>query len=554
MADLETIERALRNADAAGDVEAARALASEYQRITRQPMAEVGEAPPPGIPTSPAAAPSKYGFWQGASEAPKDLLLGLAQLGVKAREQLGIPTSVSSEEAQKFQKAREERIAEARGPNAGIDWGRLAGGAALTAPLALLPGGAVPASVAGGALSAALQPVGEGDFWTEKAKQAGLGAAGGAAGAGLIGGFGRLISPKLSRGAAGQLVREGITVTPGQALGGKAARIEQRATSVPLLGDVIKDAQQRGIEKLNVAAYNRALEPIGEKSSGKIGREGVAEVKSKLQAAYERVLPKLNFKADTQFVEEIQGLRDLAAELPDPQYKHFEKILQNKLFHRMPTGTMDGKTFKGVEEELLKNSKGYLKDASFDNRQLGEALDEALRITRNALHRSNQDAPELQAVNRGWANYARIRAAEKMVSEPEKGFTPLQFQSAVRSQSRGDEFAAGGNALMQDLSDPAAKVLASKYPDSGTAGRLMQALMAGGGGGWAYADPASASLAALGLGASMLPYTRAGQKAFEYGLLRRPAAAAPVGRTLGMLSPLGAPIGGTAASGLRSGQ
>lgn len=523
---------------------------------TQQPMAEVGGVPPLA-PTSPAAASptgldpvagtATRGFWGGVAEGATDPLLGLAQLGVKAREALGIPTPVSSREAQDFLKAREERIAASRGGAAGMDWPRLAGGAAATAPLAALPGGPVASSLAAGALSGALQPVPEGDLMAEKAKQVGLGATGGAAGAGLVGGLGRLISPKASMGQAAQLAREGITPTPGQALGRVPAVIEEKLTSIPLLGDMIKGAQRRGVEDLNVAAYNRALAPIGEKASGKLGREGVAEVKDKLSAAYERVLPKLNFKADQQFIEEISNLREVASELPEPQLKQFEKILQNKLFHRMPTGTMDGQTFKGVDSELSRLAKGYMGDASFDNRQMGTAIDEVLRTTRNALERSNPDAQELQAINRGYATYARIRDAASRVGSDQGVFSPAQLQAAVRAgdKSVGKGAFATGQAPLQDLADPARAVLGSKYPDSGTAGRGLLGLLAGGG--LAYVNPYAAGAA----GAAMLPYTRAGQKAFEYGLLRRPAAAAPVGRALGMLSPLGAPIGGTVAGGMQ---
>ena len=59
------------------------------------------------------------------------------------------------------------------------------------------------------------------------------------------------------------LMNEGITPTPGQILGGGAKRFEEGLSSVPVVGDFIKNAQLRAVEDLNKVAFDRALKPIG---------------------------------------------------------------------------------------------------------------------------------------------------------------------------------------------------------------------------------------------------------------------------------------------------
>jgi hypothetical protein len=95
---------------------------------------------------------------------------------------------------------------------------------------------------------------------------------------------------------------EGITPTIGQLYGGKAAKLENVATSLPFIGNLIKDAQRSTTMDVNRAVYNRVLNPIGKKADNlKIGSEGVAEVKGIIGDAYDALLPKLQFKGDKEF-------------------------------------------------------------------------------------------------------------------------------------------------------------------------------------------------------------------------------------------------------------
>jgi len=470
-------------------------------------------------PWTEYAKPATRSVAGGFAEGATDILAGLAQIGIKGREALGIPSSVSSEQAKNILKSREQSIAQSRGPDAGFDLPRTVGQMAASLPIALLPGGLVTQ----GAIAGAAQPVTGDNFLEEKAAQVGLGAGGALLGGAAARGVGKAIGGIRGAKNVVALAREGITPTPGQTVGGIPANLEERAASLPFAGQPIRAAQQRSTEQLNVAAYNRALSPIGEKiTPGKIGGDAVAEVESKLSGAYQKLLPKLKFAPDAQFTQDVSDITArAAADLPETEAKR-----AGDLISRLSKGE-----FKEAEKRLGYWARKYGSSSNPEQQALGDYLDEALDAFRGGLVRSNPaEAEELKAINAGWANYARVRDAASRVGAEENVFTAAQLQSAVRSgdKSVGKGAFAKGQALMQDLSQPAKQVLGRRLPTSGTPERM--ALM----------EPVK-----LALGASAYPLTRAiysprGQAIVNALLANR----APVMQQLGAgVRQLGGPAG-----------
>jgi hypothetical protein len=429
--------------------------------------------------------------------------------------------------------------------------GNIGGNIGATAPLAALAPAAATASALGrigtgaalGAASGAMAPSDSSnpDYWGQKASQAGTGAAFGAGGSVLANALGKVIT-----GATGtaqrQLADAGVTMTPGQALGGGFARTEEKLTSVPILGDMIKNAQQRSVQSFNKAIYNDVLAPIGKTYTGdEIGQAGVKAVKGDISQAYNGALSNMTFKAtDPAFQADIGNLTQMAKSLPASQQQTFTNVLKTQIFGKLgPQGNMDGETLKGVQSELSRTAKGYLSDPSYDNRQLGAAISEMKNAVDSSLARYNapQDVSVLQAANAAFAKYARLRAAAGSKGAMDNGgvFTAAQMQGAVRSadSSVGKGSVATGDALMQKLSGAGQAVLGSKYPDSGTPGRaaLMGLIGALGGGGATAAGFGAPALAAGGAGVlAALPYTGLGQRAAQAALMARPAFAQPVGQ------------------------
>lgn len=361
------------------------------------------------------------------------------------------------------------------------------------------------------------------DYADKKINQAELGAAFGAAGRAVGGIAGKAINPNISPEVRG-LIDQGITPTAGQILGGGWAATENKATSIPIVGDMIKNAQRRAVDDFNTATYNRALKPLGTNAAAinaTPGREGVEAVRTTLGNAYDSLLPKLQFKVDPQFATDFSNLNDLARNLPPTQAAQFAKIIQNTFVSKLgPQGTMDGIALKGVESDLGKLARGYGNDTLFDNRQLGDAIRQAQDNIRSNLTRNNpQYAEDLKNINEGYANFARIRQAAASTGAPNGVFTPAQLQSAVKNQDKsvGKGNFATGKALLQDLSEPGKDVL-STYPDSGTAGRNMVGALTAGSGpviAGALTHPVGTALAGAGtIGATALgsaPYSKMGQ-------------------------------------------
>jgi hypothetical protein len=251
----------------------------------------------------------------------------------------------------------------------------------------------------------------------------------------------------------------------------------------------------------------------------------------------------MQFKIDPQFHADMMNLSSMAQGLPKQQAEQFEKILQTQIYNKLgPQQNMDGIALKGVQSELSKAAKGYLGDPSYDQRQLGAAVSALKDAVDGNLMRVNPPelAQKLSNANQAWANFARIRAAgaSQGAMNNQGIFTAGQLQNAVRSadKSVGKGATATGNALMQDLSGAGQRVLGSKYPDSGTAGRGLMSLLAPAG---MWAAPTTTLMTLGGIGAGSLPYTQLGQRAAAQLLTARPQLAQPVGKAVTQVGRVG---------------
>lgn len=431
---------------------------------------------------------------------------------------------------------RQYQMARAVTGSDGIDVARIGGNIGVTAPF----GAAMrnPATLMGkvatgagfGAASGAMQPVTQpGDFWSQKAEQAGVGAAIGGAVPLAISGGARVIRPN-TRPEVEALMREGVTPTPGQIMGGALQRAEEKMTSIPIVGDAIAYAQRRGVDELNRAAYARALNPIGGQVPRSVGRDAVASVKSQLGEAYDALLPQMGFSADNVFQGRMAQLTSMVNSLPRREARQFDSIIKREVTDRLTgSGLASGETLKTIESQLGKEVKKFSGSTDAYQKSLSDALKEAQAVLRETIKRQNpRFSSELESINRGYANYARIRDAASRQGSADGVFTPAQLAAAVRAGDKtvGKGGYATGQAYMQDLSDAGKNVLAQKYPDSGTAGRLLGGIAAGGG---AFAIH---PLAAMAGGLATLPYLPGGRQVTAALLARRPEQAALIAQQL----------------------
>lgn len=456
------------------------------------------------------------GFYQGIMKpidnAAQALEAGAGAIGIDTgaiNRTLGLPSA--SETA----KSHADYIAaqEAKGVIPG-GVGRFAGEVVGTLPVAAVSANPFAAGAMGGALLSDAKDVGG------VLMDAGIGALAGKAGDMAVKGISRAIAPKVAPSAR-SLLNEGVELTPGQIMGGTAKRIEDSATSLPIIGDAIKSAQRRSLESFNKAAINRTLTPIGGKLPKGMGPgyDAIAYAGDELGKAYNAVLPKLTVSADVQFDNAVNSLKSLVSNLPAERAKQVTNIIDTAVSKFSPAGRMSGETMKAIDSELGRLVRSYGGSQIGDERLVGDAVKQFQQELRDVVMRSNPGrAAQLKAIDRGYANLLRVENAAKGAKDGV--FTPGQLQTAtrVKDSSLNKRASARGKALMQDLATDARDRLPSSVPDSGTPTRMLTNVLAGGGLG--YLEPN----ALMGGLAATAAYTAPGQNALRFLLARNPSA------------------------------
>jgi hypothetical protein len=495
-----------------------------------------GNAPAPvpvsfgALPSAPKKTSQALGFYQGMMK-PLDNLATALDTASKAlgldvdalSHALGLPTTEQAVKAHADYVASQQ----AQGVEPG-GVGRFAGEVAGTLPTLAVSSNPIAAGAMSGALlTDAKTP---GGVLTDAA----IGGVAGKVGDLAVKGISRVIAPKTGQ-AAKALLAEGVELTPGQIAGGAIKRAEDAATSIPLVGDMIKSAQRRSLESFNKAAVNRVLKPLGTALPDNVplGNDAVAYAGQQLDDAYKTVLPKLTVSLDGKFQFDMNKLKTLSQNLPPESAKQVGNAIDAVLSGFSPAGKMSGEAMKAIDSELGRVTRAYKSSSVGSERLMGDALKEAQSILRDVVQRSNPAVrAELKAIDRGYANLLRI---ENAASKAKDGiFTPGQLQTATRvmDSSLRKRASARGGALMQDLAKTGREILPSSVPDSGTATRLLSP--AGIGAGIAgYLEP---STLAAGAGVAAA-YTKPGQAALRTLLTRRPAAANEIANYLTRLAP-----------------
>lgn len=402
---------------------------------------------------------------------------------------------------------------------------------------AALPSSTLPKLMASGAGYMAAQPTEKQGIegLEQRIIEGGKGAALSAAGYGVAKGIGRALNPQTSPEALA-LAKEGVTLTPGQIMGGAPKKAEEAARSIPILGDMITRAQRKGIEQFNRAAINRALNPIGKgiDKNAPVGYKAIQDAHSTISQAYDDLLPKLKIATDKAFISDINNLRSMAVNMHPQRAEQFNQILNNSVLSKFTQqGKIHPTTFKEVDSQIGQIAAKGLKSQDLDQQQLGAALREVQRALRDTVQRANpKHAGELGKINTAYANLLRVENAAARTGASEGIFTPSQLKSATRSldASLRKRATAHGKALMQDLATSGDAVMTNRLPDSGTATRAIYGLGALATGAVNPAIPAG-----LFGGAGL--YTQPAQKTLASLLMERPDLLRKAGQGVSSLAP-----------------
>jgi hypothetical protein len=405
--------------------------------------------------------------------------------------------------------------------------GNLVGNVALTAPIAgpLYSGGraaaaaiipkalsgilapTVGAAAAGAGSVAATQPVMPGE---SELGNAGMGALGGMAADVGMRGLGRVAQPIMRSEAVQKLLDYGVVPTIGQAAGGFPASVENRLSSIPGVGDVIRNAQRRPVEELNRAAIQRAAPEVTA-----VGREGLRQAEASVGRGYDKALAQITMKADSSFIPHLESFgENPQLMLSDPQRGQFSNFIRNNIESNIgDAGQITGDMAKKMDSLLGQKAASLRGSSVASERELANAFQDAQAAFRQQMVKgapTPEVAAQLSDLNQKWAQIVRLQRAVGVGKEGV--FTPGQLQGAVKAEDkslRKGRFAKG-QAVGQDLSEPAVSVLGDRYPDSGTVGRYLLASAALGGAGANEYFGGPNYLTALAL--SPLLYSRAGSR------------------------------------------
>ena len=399
---------------------------------------------------------------------------------------------------------------------AGLAAGGAAGGAAAGVGARMLAGG-----VSGGAQGYAAPYASQGEHVANTLVGAGLGAALPGAGAAASNVMKGLASPE-----ARALIEGGVRLTPGQMLGGAAKTVEDKLTSLPVVGGAIRRGQQRALDDFNLASVQKALEPIGVKlgKATQAGYDAIQDGREAISKAYDSVLGQMKGRVDSQLTNGIaKTLGNHVNSLPDNLARKLMQTVDEDVLQKLGKGQQVG----GKEvKEIISNLGNEIRSANVSQdpayRQLGKAYQAVQNDVKSMLKRNNSKAlgEELSNTDAAHARMLRVENAASRVGAQEGKFTPAQLRSAVRAEDSSFKKRgfSQGKALMQDWADAGQASLPSKVPDSGTAGRLLMDAAAVGGGGVAGHLPAVLATGAIAHAA----YSRPGQWLMQKALAPQP--------------------------------
>ncbi len=470
--------------------------------------------------------------------------------GMVARIPEGGMNQLVSDNERAYQAQREA------GGESGFDGYRTIGNVLSPANLAIASkvpaaasfAGRVMSGAGGGAASALLNPVTDGDFWGEKGKQVATGAAFGGAVPAVTGAVSRMVSPKASMNPDLALLQsEGIKPTIGQALGGRWNSLEEKAQSIPIMGDAIANARRATIDQFDRAAINRAANKVNV-NIDEAGQSGVRRAGDAISQAYDDALSKIKVvKFDQQFAQDLNQLKAMAQSLtPDMRNKFNQKVNEVVGGRMSGSGSMLGETYKKVDSEIGGLAAKFGKSSVASESELGDAFAQLQNLLKQQAMRTNPKAADaLKAADAGWASLVRVEGAAKAGKNADGMFTPAQLNSAIQQADgsvRGRSMARG-TALMQDLANAGQNVIGNKVPNSFTTDR---ALIAGGGLGAGLVNPAIPA----GLIGGAALYTPQAQNLLRGLVSSRPQIAEPVSNAFRQSSPFLVPGGAQLGLGL----
>lgn len=324
----------------------------------------------------------------------------------------------------------------------------------------------------------------------------------GYAGRKVAGGLANVISPLA--GKFGPAYAQGVFPTVGQrfrdsGFAGRAINTaEQALQSFPGLGSLVTRARDIPRDVAQLGAFNEGLQELkpfnqilGQDISRlpegmKPGTDPHAFTQQAFSKAYDVARKGMQFVPDQPYIADHAAFNGRLNNgvLSAPQAEQVQKVINNSVGSRLPRGggAMTGDAYQAAGTEMDRAVSAWSKAG--ETQPMAQALSDYMTIFDNAARRNS--APEavglLDAADRGYAKYVRVKNAAARVGGDAGTFTMKSLSRAVQQEAGGVKSGPflRGDALMQDYAD-AIQPLGDTLANSGTGERLLtNRLMLGG--------------------------------------------------------------------------
>jgi hypothetical protein len=383
----------------------------------------------------------------------------------------------------------------------------LAGGPAMNAAKGLLAPSNVAKLGGAGAAGGASIPIEDADenYWAKVGTNSAVGA-----------GMGMAL-PSLASAATNKLLKNvvspemdtlrqmGVTPSLGQQIGGAVNDLEQKMTSIPIMGGAINSVRESAKDSWRNATVQRALDPVDAKIVGASGdmQGAMADSFDAVSAAYTSALDDIGgFRLSNRTNHDLERLYENVKKgaLTDDEVSAFTRFWDGNITPRIKDGGITAQTYKKLDSELStaianqKNSEvkgAFLEAKDILSRQVADEFPDA--------------AGQIKAANEAYANLVRVNKAVGSSLGRDGNFGAGQLSTAIRSadKSAQKKAATTGTAPMSEEAR-AGRRLMDTVPNSGTADRSLTALGVLGATGLASASIGPEALTAA------LPYLIAG--------------------------------------------
>ena len=478
MANLQQLETALRNAHAAGDINAAETIARAIQDADK----------PKSSASSGTVADA---LAQGVSFGFADELVGALNASIGTFD----PTFKDTTWMERYRGNRDaarQNLSSYREHNPNLALAAEIGGGLLTGGVGA---GRVAAAKTGSKLANTLRNVGTGaaaggvygagasdaDSMKGLLLDTGQGALVGGAAGGAITGLGllgrtaakKLVKPdasKLHNKSVDVLQDAGVPLTSGQKTGSDRLRAVETDLGSSVFGpdlDKVFGAQRQALQK---TLMNKAGFESQDAAEGLITGEALANARQTFSQRYKNALEGVSVKLDSdKFIDKLASIENKHQKLlPRQQKKEVSDLIEELLDEATDPNGLSGESYQAIRSTLGDRQRAISND-KFSNlfRDMKRALDDAFT---DAVDPSV--AATKKQIDREFARFKQLetvynRGGGKQV---ESGILPLASLNRESKKMAGDK-------PWREVVSSASRVLPDSIPNSGSAARMMNQLL-----------------------------------------------------------------------------